>query len=100
MKRCKKKSKIVDYHSYVEFVEVEPIPRVEIIYEDTKAITGAKPEFKWGHIYHLLVGKKVPEAGLEYLALYDNMLRYRITKVTTRPEFSIVQKSLDGLFLG
>ena len=60
--------------------------RVEIIYEDTKESTGAETKFKWGQIYHMLVEKKVPEAGLEYLDLYDNVLRSGITKVTTRPE--------------
>ena len=85
-KRGTKKANIVDYDSDAEVAEVAPIPRVEIIYEDTKAVTKADPEFKWGQIYHLLVEKKVPEAGLEDLALYDNVLRSRITKVTTRLE--------------
>ena len=85
-KRGKKKAEIVDYDSDAEVVEVAPVLRVEIIYEDTKAVTGVEPEFKWGHIYHFLVEMKVPEAGLEDLALYDNMLRSSITKVTTRPE--------------
>ena len=58
----------------------------EIIYEDTKSVIGAEPEFKWGQIYHMLVDKMVPEEGLEDLALYDNILRYGITKVSTRPE--------------
>ena len=58
---------------------------MEIIYEDTKAITGAEPNFKWGQMFHMLKEKKVPEAGLEELALYENILRYGITKVATRP---------------
>ena len=61
-------------------------PRVEIIYEDTKSVTRAEPEFKWGQIYHMLKEKKVPEARVEDLALYDNILRSGITKVSTRPE--------------
>ena len=85
MKRGKEKAKIFDYESDAEVAEFAPVPRVEIIYEDTKEITGAEPEFKWGQIYHLLVEKKVPKVGLEGLALYDNVLRSRITKVTTRP---------------
>ena len=85
MKKGKKKVKIVDYDSDEEVVEA-PTRRIEIIYEDTKAINGAKLEFKWGQIYHWLVEKKVSEAGLEDLALYDNVLRSGITKVTTRPE--------------
>ena len=86
MKRGKKKAKIVDYDSDAEVAEVSPIPRVDIIYEDTKAITRAEPEFRWGHLYHMMVENRVPEIGLEDLDLYDNILRYRITKVTTRPE--------------
>ena len=42
-KRGKKKAKIVDYDSDVEITEVAPIPRIEIIYEDKKAVTGADP---------------------------------------------------------
>ena len=57
---------------------------MEIIYEDTKSVTEAEPKFKWGQIYHLLVEKKVPEAGLEDLALYDNILKSGITKVSTK----------------
>ena len=81
----KKKANIVDYDSDEEVVEA-PTRRIEIIYEDTKAINGAKLEFKWGQIYHWLVESKVPEARLEDLALYDNILRSGITKVTTRLE--------------
>ena len=82
-KKGKKKAKIVDYDSDAE---ISPIPRVEIIYEDTKSVTGAELEFKWGQIYHMLMEKKVLEAGLEDLALYDNILRSGITKVSTRPD--------------
>ena len=57
---------------------------MEIIYKDTKSAR-AKPEFKWGEIYHMLKEKKVPEAGLEDLVLYKNILKYGITKVSTRP---------------
>ena len=84
MKRGKKKDKIVDDSD--EEVSEAPTPRIEIVYEDTKAITGVEPEFKWGQNYHWLVEKKVLEAGLEDLALYDNVLRSGITKVTTRPK--------------
>ena len=59
---------------------------MEVIYEDTKSITGAEPKFKWGHIYHMLQEKRVPEAGLEDLVLYDNILKLGITKVSTRLE--------------
>ena len=45
-KKGKKKAKIVDYDSDTEVAEVELAPRIEIIYEDTKVITIAEPEFK------------------------------------------------------
>ena len=93
-KKGKKKAKIVDYDSYVE---ISPIRRVEIIYEDTKSVTGAEPEFKWGQIYHMLVKKKVPEAGLEDLALYDNILRSRITKVPIRLEMFPCAKVIEWI---
>ena len=28
--------------------DLEIFPRMEIIYEDTRVVTGAKPKFKWG----------------------------------------------------
>ena len=34
----------------------------------------------------MLVERKVPEAGLGDLDLYENILRSRITKITTRPK--------------
>ena len=80
-KKGKRKAKIVDYDSDVE---ISLTPRVEIIYEDTKLVIGAEPEFKWCRIYHMLKEKKVPEGGLEELLLYDNILKYGITKVSTR----------------
>ena len=80
-KKGKKKEKIIDYDSNTEG---SPTQRVELIYEDTKPIIGAEPEFKWDQVYHMLVEKRAPEAGLEDLALYDNMLRSGITKVSTR----------------
>ena len=42
-KKGKKEAKIVDYESDAK---ITPTPRVEIIYEDTKSVTGAKPKFK------------------------------------------------------
>ena len=42
-KKGKNKSKVWDDKSKVEITL-----RVEIIYEDTKFVTKAKPEFKWG----------------------------------------------------
>ena len=42
-KKGKKKAKVVEEESDLEFM-----PRVEIIYEDTKSITRVELEFKWG----------------------------------------------------
>ena len=63
-----------------------------------KAITGADSEFKWGHIFHILVEKKVLEAGLEDLALYENILRSGITKVATRPEILPCAEVIGWIF--
>ena len=69
-----------------KWINVAPVTRVEIIYDDTKSIIGTKPEFKWGQMFHILVEKKVLEEGLEDLALYENILQSGTTKVSTRPE--------------
>ena len=34
--------------------EIEIVPKLEIIYEDTKAFTGVEPEFRWGQIYQMI----------------------------------------------
>ena len=34
--------------------EVEVITKVEVIYEDTKAITGVELEYKWGEVYRMI----------------------------------------------
>ena len=47
-KRKNKKAKIIE-----DDLEVEVMPRTEIIYEDTKAVMGVEQEFKWGQIYHM-----------------------------------------------
>ena len=80
-KKGKKKSKAT-----VEDSNLEIFPRMEIIYEYTKAVTGPEPEFKWGQIYPMIKYQKVPDAGLEYIPLYANTMRSRITKVATRSE--------------
>ena len=53
-KKGKKKAKAAEEKSYMEIM-----PRIEIIYEDTKAITRAEPEFKWGQIYSMIKYQKV-----------------------------------------
>ena len=42
-KKGKNKSEMTDEDS-----EIEIVPQTEIIYEDTKSVAGAEPEFKWG----------------------------------------------------
>ena len=80
-KKGKKKDKVAEEES-----DLEVMPRVEIVYEDTKSVTEADLEFKWGQIYHMLQDKKIPDVGLEDLPLFDKFLRSGITKVATRPE--------------
>ena len=47
----------------------------------------------------MIVQKRVPEAGLEELALYDNILRYGITKVATRPELFPCTEDIGWILL-
>ena len=47
--KFKKKAKVVEEES-----DLEIMPRVEINYENTKSVTGAELELKWGNIYHML----------------------------------------------
>ena len=48
-KRQKKKAPVVEEDPDVEFVT-----KTEYIYEDTKCISGVKPEYQWGEIYRLI----------------------------------------------
>ena len=77
----KKKSKVTKEDS-----NLEVLPRMEIIYEDTKAITGAEQEFQWGQIYHMIKNENVSDAGLEDIPLYVNIRKSGITKVAMRPD--------------
>ena len=45
--------------------EVEVVTKTEYIYEDTKCISGVKPEYQWGEIYRLITRWEVPDMGLE-----------------------------------
>ena len=64
--------------------EVEIITRIEVIYEDTKAITGVELEYKWGEVYRIISNQSVPEAEFEDLPIYANIERSTIMKVATR----------------
>ena len=46
-----------------EELEVEVVTRVEVIYEDTKAITGVDLEYKWGEVYRMILNQSIPEAS-------------------------------------
>ena len=77
-KKGKKKAKAAEEDS-----DLEIMPRIVIVYEDSKAVTGAEPDFKWGQIYPMIKDQKVLDVGFEDIPLYENILRSRITKVTT-----------------
>ena len=66
--------------------EVEIITKVKFIYEDTKAITGVEPDYKWGEIYRMIANQNVPDAGFEELTIYANIEKSTLMKVATRPE--------------
>ena len=60
--------------------EVEIITQVEVIYEDTKAIMGVVPKYKWGEIYQMISNQSVPDVRLEDLPIYDNIKRSAIKR--------------------
>ena len=66
--------------------EVEIITKVEYIYEDTKASTGVKPEYKWGEIYRMISNQNVPDTDFEELTIYANIEKSSLMKVAMRPE--------------
>ena len=65
----KKKAK-----AYRDDSDLEVLLRIEITYEDMKAVTGVEPEFKWGQIYHMVKDQSVPDAGLADMSLYVNII--------------------------
>ena len=75
----KKKVQAVD-----EDPEIEVIMRVEVIYEDTKAVTGSETEYKWGEIYRMITNRSISDTGLEDLPIYSNIERSMIMQVYTR----------------
>ena len=80
-KRQKKKAHVVEGEP-----EVEIITKVEYIYEDTKASTRVKLDYKWGEIYRMIANQNVPDAGFEELTIYANIEKSALMKVATRPE--------------
>ena len=80
-KRQKKKAHVAEGEP-----DVEIVTKVEYIYEDTRATTGVEPDYKWGEIYWMILNQDVPDAGFEELTIYDNIEKYALMKVATRPE--------------
>ena len=80
-KRQKKKDPMVEGEP-----EVEIITKVEFIYEDTKASTGVKPDYKWGEIYRMITNQNVPDVIFEELEIYANIEKSTLMNVATRPE--------------
>ena len=57
--------------------------KVEIIYEDTKPVTGVDPEFRRGQVYQMIKYHIVLGTGLEDLPIYTNIKRSSIMKEST-----------------
>ena len=74
-KRGKKKDKVIEGDW-----DVEVMPIMEIIYEDTKVVIGHDQEFYWGQIYHMIKDQNVPDAVLKDIPLYENIIKSGITK--------------------
>ena len=80
-KRQKKKSPVVE-----EDLDIEIITKTKYFYEETKCITGVKPEYHWGDIYRLITCREVPDIGFEEESIYANIERYSLMNISTRPE--------------
>ena len=80
-KRQKKKAHVVEGEP-----DVEIITKVEYIYEDPKATTRVKPDYKWGEIYRMIANQNIPDAEFEYLTIYANIEKLALIKIATRPE--------------
>ena len=50
-KGSKKKSKVGEADSDMEVILDT---RIDTMFEDTKAVTGIAPEFKWGELYQMI----------------------------------------------
>ena len=67
--------------------KVKIVNRVEYTYEDTKCIVGVEPKYKWGEVYKLIAHWEVPDTGFEEETIYENIERYELMRVATRPSF-------------
>ena len=78
--------------------DLEILPRMEINYEDTKAVTRARLELKWRHIYPMIKYQKVPDVGLKDIPLHGNIMRSGIMKVAMHHEIFPCAKVIDWIF--
>ena len=76
---------------------MEVITKVEVIYEDTKAITGVEPEYKWGEVYRMISNQSVVDAGFEDMPIYANIEKSTLMKVATRPELFPCVEMIDWI---
>ena len=67
-------------------LDIDILPRMETIYEDTKSIMGVELEFKWGQICKIIKHESVLDAGLGDISLYANIRKSTIRQVATRPD--------------
>ena len=80
-KSSKRKAKESEPKSDVEFIS-----KIETKYEDTKAIIGVSPEFKWGELYQMIRDQNIPDVGLEEIIIYQNVRKSYNNKDATRSE--------------
>ena len=80
-RKQKKKAQAAEKES-----EVEVITKVEVIYEDTKDITGVELEYIWGEVYRIISNQSVPDAGFADMPIYANIEKSTLMKVATKPE--------------
>ena len=74
---------------------MEVITKVEVIYEDTKSITGVELEYKWGEVYRMISSQSVPDAGFDDMPIYANIEKSSLMKVATRPELFPCSEVID-----
>ena len=77
--------------------KVEIITKVEYIYEDTKATTGIKQDYKWAEIYRMIANQNVPDAGFEELTIYANIEKSTLMKVAIRPKLFLCSEVIGWI---
>ena len=77
--------------------EIEIVPKLEIIYEDTKSFTGVELEFIWGQIYQIIKDQAILDTSLEGIPIYANIRKSAIMKMSTRPELFPCAEVIDWI---